>query len=245
MDDLFNQFNVTKLIVKDIKQKGYHKVESTKGVFLYLIKTTLSEFSSIRKNTPCLCLFSSPIDLDKGEDIDYNYRMFEYYSIIDINTAVNSFLDRLSMLNGSRNNNLNMYSDYYRKLTEDPHWNTPLSIYIKEERTLSTLNSHYDYLKLVIDNFSKLVFGEKHHLMMNSGMVVAHGDKGGCYKGSWEEHNIPFHRGMLMYLLTYTKAMDEEKHKSCEWVIDNYPKYLPMIEEAERLTLKEKFDIII
>ena len=245
MDDLFNQLNVTKLIVKDIKQKGYHKVESTKGVFLYLIKTTLSEFSSIRKNTPCLCLFSSPIDLDKGEDIDYNYRMFEYYSIIDINTAVNSFLDRLSMLNGSRNNNLNMYSDYYRKLTEDPHWNTPLSIYIKEERTLSTLNSHYDYLKLVIDNFSKLVFGEKHHLMMNSGMVVAHGDKGGCYKGSWEEHNIPFHRGMLMYLLTYTKAMDEEKHKSCEWVIDNYPKYLPMIEEAEKLTLKEKFDIII
>lgn len=236
---------MTKLIVKDIKQKGYHKVESTKGVFLYLIKTTLSEFSSIRKNTPCLCLFSSPIDLDKGEDIDYNYRMIEYYSIIDINTAVNSFLDRLSMLNGSRNNNLNMYSDYYRKLTEDPHWNIPLSIYIKEERTLSTLNSHYDYLKLVIDNFSKLVFGEKHHLMMNSGMVVAHGDKGGCYKGSWEEHNIPFHRGMLMYLLTYTKAMDEEKHKSCEWVIDNYPKYLPMIEEAEKLTLKEKFDIII
>lgn len=240
-----NLENVTKLIVEDIKQKGYHKVETPTGLFLYLIKTTLSEFSAIRKSTPCLCLLSSPIDLDKGEIIDNDYFMIEYYSVIDIILAVNSFLDRLSMLNGSHNNNPNMYSDYYHKLTEDPHWNVPLSIYIKEERTLSTLSSHYDYLKLVIVNFSKLVFGEKHHFMMNSGMVVAHGDKGDCYKRSWEEHNIPFHRGMLMYLLTYTKVMDDEKHKSCEWVIENYPKYLPMIEEAEKLTLKEKFDIII
>lgn len=245
MDDLFNQLNVTKLIVKDIKQKGYHKVESTTGIFLYLIKTTLSEFSTIRENTPCLCLFSSPIDLDKGEDIDHNYRMIEYYPVIDVVIAVNSFLDRLSILNESSLIHPTMYSEYYTKLTENPHWNVPLSIYIKEERTLSTLNSHYDYLKLVIDNFSKLVFGEKHHFMMNSNMVVAHGDKGGGYSSLWGEQGIPFHRGMLIYLLTYTKAMDAEKHKSCEWVIENYPKYLPMIEEAEKLTLKEKFDIII
>lgn len=244
MESKLDQFAITKLIIEDIKQKGYHKVETPTGLFLYLIKTTLSEFSTIRKNTPCLCLLSSPIDLDKGEVIDIDYFMIEYYSVIDVILAVNSFLDRLSLLNGS-NNNPCMYSDYYTRLTEDPHWNVPLSIYIKEERTLSTLSSHYDYLKLVIVNFSKLVFGEKHHFMMNSGMVVAHGDKGYGYHSKWEEVGISKGRGMLIYFLTYTKLMDDDKHKSCQWVIDNYPKYLPMIEEAERLTLKEKFNIIV
>lgn len=235
--------NVTKLIVEDVVSKGYHKVEHYTGVFLYLIKTTLSEFSVIRKNTPCICILSSPNDLDKGEDID-QYNMIEYYQVIEINTAINSFLDRLSLLNSS-NNNPCMYSDYYRRLTENPYWDVPLSIYIKEERTLTTLDNHYNYLNLVIDSFSKLVFGEKYEFIMNSGMVSAHGDKGYGYHSLREEAGISKERGMLIYFLTYTKLMDDSKHKSCQWVIDNYPKYLPMIEEAEKLTLKEKFDIII
>lgn len=238
-----NLENVTKLIVKDINSKGYHKVEHHTGVFLYLIKTTLSEFSSVGKGTSCICLLSSPDDLDKDESIE-KYNMVEFYQVIEINTAVNSFLDRLSLLNGS-NNNPCMYSDYYSKLTKNPHWNVPLSIYIKEERTLNTLSNHYDYLDLVIDNFSKLVFGEKHEFIMNSSMISAHGDKGYGYKHIWTISDIPFERGMLLYLLTYTKELDTDKSKSCQWVIDNYPKYLPMIEEAERLTLKEKFNIII
>lgn len=96
--------------------------------------------------------------------------------------------------------------------------------------------SHYDYLELVIDEFWKLVFGKSTSEMWCGGIIGAHGDKAYDYKCQWKEANIPFGRGVLLFLLTYTKELgDTPKHESDEWVIQNYQKYLPHIETAEKL----------
>jgi hypothetical protein len=66
----------------------------------------------------------------------------------------------------------------------------------------------------------------------NGGIVVAHGDKGYCYSDEWEEHGIPFHEGMVVYLLSYLAPWGNEVRNTDhgfvdpkEWVIDNYDKF--------------------
>lgn len=95
------------------------------------------------------------------------------------------------------------------------------------------VGSHYDYLDLIIPIFFKLVFGEQVKPSYYAGLSSAHGDKCCGYKYSWQENGINFYRGALLYMLTYTSELDVEKHKSKEWVINNYQKYLPLIETAE------------
>lgn len=96
--------------------------------------------------------------------------------------------------------------------------------------------SQYDYLEVVIDEFWKRVFGKTTSEMWCGGIIGAHGDKAYGYKREWSDAGIPFNRGVLLFLLTYTKELGETpKHESCQWVIDNYPKYLPHIEAAEKL----------
>ena len=95
---------------------------------------------------------------------------------------------------------------------------------------------HYDYLDIILDEFWKLVFGKTANEMFCGGIVSAHGDKAYGYKHQWEEAGIPFQRGVLLFLLTYTPELgDTPKHESDEWVIRNYQKYLPHIEAAEKL----------
>lgn len=95
--------------------------------------------------------------------------------------------------------------------------------------------NHYDYLHLVIDDFWKLVFGKTTSEMFCGGIIGAHGDKAYGYNSEWDEAGIPFERGVLLFLLTYTKELgDTPKHLSVYWVIDNYQKYLPHIEAAEK-----------
>lgn len=95
--------------------------------------------------------------------------------------------------------------------------------------------SHYDYLELVLNNFWKHVFGKSLRDTWNAGIIGAHGDKGYGYKRNWEKAGVPFNHGMLLFLLTYTSELgDTPKHESCQWVINNYQKYLPMILKAEK-----------
>ncbi len=95
--------------------------------------------------------------------------------------------------------------------------------------------SHYDYMELVIEDFWKSVFNKTLSETWNAGIIGAHGDKAYGYKSRWKKEGIPFGRGVLIFLLTYTKELGErQKCESCEWVIENYPKYLPMILEAEK-----------
>ena len=96
--------------------------------------------------------------------------------------------------------------------------------------------SHYDYLELVLEEFWKLVFGKTASEMWCGGIIGAHGDKAYGYKSDWKDASIPFGRGVLLFLLTYTKELgDTPKHLSVYWVIDNYQKYLPHIEAAEKV----------
>jgi hypothetical protein len=95
--------------------------------------------------------------------------------------------------------------------------------------------SHYEYLDIVIDHFWKLVFDKTREEMWHGGNISAHGDKAYGYKHAWETMGVPFNRGAMLYLLTYTKELgDTPKHESCEWVTSNYQKYLPHILAAEK-----------
>lgn len=85
--------------------------------------------------------------------------------------------------------------------------------------------NHYYWLDKHLNEFWLNVFSKSLSDTFCCGIVASHGDKGYGYIKKWAENGIPFPHGMAMYMLTYTSVMDEEKHKSCEWVIDNYPKY--------------------
>lgn len=104
-----------------------------------------------------------------------------------------------------------------------------------EIEELGLLNvSHYKYLDAVIESFWVKVFGKTPSEMFCGGIVSAHGDKCSDYKRSMPKRGIPFNRSALLFLLTYTKLMDREKHLSEEWVVENYDKYVPLIIEAEQ-----------
>ena len=104
--------------------------------------------------------------------------------------------------------------------------------------------SHYDYCDAVIEKFWMNVFGNTPEGTNCGGIVAAHGDKAYGYKRTWEDANIPFYHGVLLFLLTYTKELgDTPKHESCDWVIRNYPKYQPLIEKSEKEVLKEFYNI--
>lgn len=112
----------------------------------------------------------------------------------------------------------------------------PYASYMKEvsEKDSVHVGSHYDYLDLIIPIFFKKVFGEKVKPLYYEGLSTAHGDKCYGYKEHWADNGINFYRGTLLYMLTYTSEMDEEKWKSKEWVVKNYQKYLSLIEESEK-----------
>lgn len=113
----------------------------------------------------------------------------------------------------------------------------------REEVEIASLGllevSHYTYLDAVINLFWVKVFGKTTSEMFCGGIVSAHGDKCYDYKRSMPKRGIPFNRSALLFLLTYTKEMDREKHFSEEWVVENYDKYLPFIEQAEKEYLEK------
>jgi hypothetical protein len=91
--------------------------------------------------------------------------------------------------------------------------------------------SHYKYLDIAFPMFLKNIgYGDKWE--WNCGIVTAHGDKGYCYRDDWEEHDIPFHEGMAVYLLTYMNPWANEVRNTDngfvdprEWVINNYDRF--------------------
>lgn len=95
--------------------------------------------------------------------------------------------------------------------------------------------SHYDYLDDHLDLFWQKVFGKTLSEMWCAGIIGAHGDKGYCYRHDWKKAGINYYRGMMLFMLTYTNELgDTPRHKSKEWIIENYEKYLPLIEEVEQ-----------
>ena len=96
--------------------------------------------------------------------------------------------------------------------------------------------NQYKYCDAVLNAFWKLVFGKTASEMCCGGIVGAHGDKAHGYKRQWEKAGVPFNHGVLLFLLTYTSEMDRDKCESCQFVIDKYQHYLPMIQQAEKET---------
>lgn len=114
-------------------------------------------------------------------------------------------------------------------------------IKIRQDQVLE-FESHYDYLDTMLQDFWLAVFGKTADEMWCGGIVSAHGDKAYGYKDQWKKADVPFKHGVLIFLLSYTSELgDRPKHESSEWVIENYPKYKPMIEKVEAEILKTKF----
>ena len=108
---------------------------------------------------------------------------------------------------------------------------------VAEYLHVSRIKNHYIYLHYMWEDFHKSVFGKTASESFRGGMVVAHGDKMYDYCGEWEEKNIPFYRGALLYLLTYIESemVGYTKPQSSEFVINKYQHYLPKIMEVEKL----------
>lgn len=111
--------------------------------------------------------------------------------------------------------------------------NDDLSVLHVKQTGRFDFSNHYAYLNMLLNPFWQEVFGKTASEMFCGGMPSAHGDKAYGYKDAWRKAGIPFRHGVLLFLLTYTKVMDEEKHKSEQWVIDHYQEYLPRILAAE------------
>lgn len=92
-------------------------------------------------------------------------------------------------------------------------------------------DSHYDWLNDHLAEFWLKAFGQSLSDSGFGGVIGAHGDKAYGYRSDWEAEGIPFPHGVALYFMTYSKRMDRPKHESKEWVIENYPKYKPILPE--------------
>lgn len=93
--------------------------------------------------------------------------------------------------------------------------------------------NHYKYCDFMLDHFWMEIFNKTPDEMFCAGIVSAHGDKAYGYQSQWKKADIPFTRGVLLFLLTYTKLY-KDNCSSREWVIDAYEQYLPVIEKVEK-----------
>lgn len=108
---------------------------------------------------------------------------------------------------------------------------------VAEYQHFAKIRNHYKYLDYVWEDFHKAVFGKTASESFRGGMIGAHGDKVYGYCDDWEEKNIPFYRGALLFLLTYIESemVGYTKPQSSEFVINKYQHYLPKIMEVEKL----------
>ena len=90
---------------------------------------------------------------------------------------------------------------------------------------------HYKYLDIAFPMFLENI-GIGCRWNNNCGIVTSHGDKEYFYESPWEDEGIPFHEGMVLYLLTYFKPYCDEVRETengwvapIDWVIDNYKRF--------------------
>jgi hypothetical protein len=97
--------------------------------------------------------------------------------------------------------------------------------------------NHYDYLDREWVPFYHRVCemeGIKINDHINNGMIIAHTDK--CYQCAtmWNNHDVPFERGVAIYLLTYIMPWAGQVRDRADgwaapanWVVENYQRFLP------------------
>jgi hypothetical protein len=87
--------------------------------------------------------------------------------------------------------------------------------------------NHYKWLEEHLPSFYKRLGMEQDY---SSGIITAHGDKCYSYERTWDEHGIPFHHGVAIYLLSYERQYSKQVRNTAngwvrpdDWVIANYP----------------------
>jgi len=166
-------------------------------------------------------------DYDK-ETQENNFTIsYNHFPVDKLDEAIDVYIERLNS-----DNPMFMIEKGYK--AEDIHVYNTKEVYYR---------NHYSYLERILEYFWLEVFGKTPSETWNSGIISAHGDKCRGHESKWKEHGINFNRGSLLFLLTYTKEFGEnDKCKSAEWVIENYQKYLPAIEKAEKLIFENLFN---
>lgn len=220
---------------KEALDKEIIKKKISQGIDVHF-KLPNNDLFVIRRSNDTHFLMDEPVDLieilygvyddENGPDDDTKYNLAgsgEYWPVDQLDTAIDVYIERLTSEHPQR------WSNKGYKPGEILVYNTK-KVYF---------SNHYDYLNRILEPFWKEVFGKTPSEMWCGGIVSSHGDKCRGYNREWEQAGINDNRGSLLFLLTYTKEFgDNEKHKSDQWVIDNYEKYLPMIEKAEAFVLE-------
>jgi len=103
--------------------------------------------------------------------------------------------------------------------------------------------THYDYLGEHLARFMSKTGVDTYKWDYDGtaeGLTRAHGDKCYSYKHLWEEFNIPFERGVAIYLLTYVHPYAKEVRETDSgwvdpkrWVISKYEYFRPYLMEVE------------
>ncbi len=93
--------------------------------------------------------------------------------------------------------------------------------------------NHYDYIDVVLPEMIILLRKVHPDINLYGVCPVSHGDKVYQYKSGFEKARIPFYRGALLYLLSYSSLLDRPRHEVVEWVVEQYPFFKSFFEAAE------------
>lgn len=110
-----------------------------------------------------------------------------------------------------------------------------LSELYAQQDSLVRYTSLDQYLNEILPLMWLKLFGKPFSESGYSGIIYAHSDKASQYEHTWLDAGIPYYRGALMYMLTYSCLMVRPKPES-EWAaIEFYSLYKDLILECESL----------
>ena len=183
-----------------------------------------------------VCYLEHEVDeTEAGRENLFHVATSQYFPIARVDEAIACFITRLKSDSPYRMSSKQVSED--RTKTE--------GYTLEEIKPFTTkelfFDNHYTYLELMVEPLGELLFGDKGQWVFNDGMIGAHGDKGYGYRDIWKDAGINHNRGTLLYLLTYTNLLDCDKSKSGEWVVSNYERFLPQIQQLEEKIIQEQF----
>lgn len=114
---------------------------------------------------------------------------------------------------------------------------------IKEIVGIENISNHYEYLYIVLPLIWKFIYGVNLDQSWLTDIIKTFGNKISNHKYEWNQDDIKFNRGALLYILTYSKDYNKSNDiNRSQWVMDNYLKFFGYILEAERLGSEKLFN---
>jgi hypothetical protein len=94
--------------------------------------------------------------------------------------------------------------------------------------------NHYNWLTKNMNDFLDKVLNREMVSEEGLALISAHAGKCYEYRDRWLSAQIPFYYGVAIYLLSYTPEFGENSRDNvCDWVIDNYKKYVHLLPKIE------------